>query len=81
MDTEEAILARHRAEKKDLQNKITGMKKQATKSKRKQVNSRCENSNMTYYKGKKKSYKHLETKVRPTSKLRMSLYRKAQMTK
>ncbi|CAR22600.1 deubiquitinase OTU2 [Lachancea thermotolerans CBS 6340] len=42
MDTEEAILARHRAEKKDLQNKIAGMKKQATKSKRKQVNSRCE---------------------------------------
>ncbi|CUS20562.1 LAQU0S01e09450g1_1 [Lachancea quebecensis] len=42
MDSEEAILARHRAEKKDLQNKITGMKKQATKSKRKQVNARCE---------------------------------------
>lgn len=38
----EELLARHRKEKKDLQNKITGMKKQATKSTRKQVNAKCE---------------------------------------
>ncbi|CAI4063405.1 hypothetical protein SKDZ_08G0290 [Saccharomyces kudriavzevii ZP591] len=37
----EDILARHRKEIKDLQNRITGMKKQATKSKRKEVNSKC----------------------------------------
>ncbi|SCV01235.1 LAME_0G14928g1_1 [Lachancea meyersii CBS 8951] len=42
IDAEQALLERHRAEKKDLQNQITGMKKQATKSKRKQVNARCE---------------------------------------
>ncbi|SCU94922.1 LADA_0G12310g1_1 [Lachancea dasiensis] len=41
-ESEESMLARHSAERKDLQNKITGMKKQATKSKRKQVNARCE---------------------------------------
>ncbi|SCU89394.1 LANO_0D04720g1_1 [Lachancea nothofagi CBS 11611] len=41
-ESDDAVLSRHRAEKKDLQNKITGMKKQATKSKRKQVNARCE---------------------------------------
>lgn len=38
----EEILKRHRKEKKDLQNKITGMKKQATKSQRKEVNAKCE---------------------------------------
>lgn len=38
----EDILKRHRKERKDLQNKITGMKKQATKSQRKEVNARCE---------------------------------------
>ncbi|CCD23201.1 deubiquitinase OTU2 NDAI_0B01670 [Naumovozyma dairenensis CBS 421] len=37
----EELLSRHRKEKKDLQNQITGMKKQATKSQRKQVNSKC----------------------------------------
>lgn len=37
------ILARHRKECKDLQNRITGMKKQATKSTRKEVNSKCLN--------------------------------------
>lgn len=37
------ILARHRKETKDLQNRITGMKKQATKSTRKEVNSKCLN--------------------------------------
>lgn len=42
MEAEEAILARHRVERRDLQNRVTGMKKQATKSTRKQVNSRCE---------------------------------------
>lgn len=41
MESEEQILARHRKEKKDLQNQITGMKKQATKSKRKQVVAKC----------------------------------------
>lgn len=35
------LLARHRKEIKDLQNSITGMKKQATKSTRKEVNSKC----------------------------------------
>lgn len=38
----EEILQRHRREKKDLQNKITGMKKQANKSQRKEVNSKCD---------------------------------------
>ncbi|CEP60849.1 deubiquitinase OTU2 LALA0_S02e01024g [Lachancea lanzarotensis] len=42
MGDKEAVLSRHRAEKKNLQNQITGMKKQATKSKRKEVNARCE---------------------------------------
>lgn len=37
----EEVQARHRKENKDLQNKITGMKKQATKSTRKEINSRC----------------------------------------
>ncbi|CAI4500577.1 CPI_1c_G0023080.mRNA.1.CDS.1 [Saccharomyces cerevisiae] len=41
LENMEDILARHRKENKDLQNKITGMKKQATKSKRKEVNSKC----------------------------------------
>ncbi|KAL3234511.1 OTU domain-containing protein 2 [Nakaseomyces bracarensis] len=41
MDSKDEVLARHRKEKKDLQNKITGMKKQATKSKRKEVNNKC----------------------------------------
>lgn len=36
------LLARHRKEAKDLQNRITGMKKQATKSTRKEVNSKCQ---------------------------------------
>ncbi|SCU97502.1 LAMI_0F10308g1_1 [Lachancea mirantina] len=40
--TVETLLAQHRVEKKNLQNQITGMKKQATKSKRKQVNARCQ---------------------------------------
>lgn len=35
------LQARHRKEAKDLQNRITGMKKQATKSTRKEVNSKC----------------------------------------
>ncbi|CCK69659.1 deubiquitinase OTU2 KNAG_0C05610 [Huiozyma naganishii CBS 8797] len=38
----EEILKRHRKEARDLQNQITGMKKQATKSTRKEVNSKCE---------------------------------------
>lgn len=38
----EEILKRHRKEKKDLQNKITGMKKQANKAQRKEVNSKCD---------------------------------------
>ncbi|SCU92051.1 LAFA_0F07646g1_1 [Lachancea sp. 'fantastica'] len=42
MEDEETMLSRHRAERKNLQNQITGMKKQATKSKRKEVNARCE---------------------------------------
>ncbi|AGO10491.1 AaceriABR039Wp [[Ashbya] aceris (nom. inval.)] len=37
-----AVLARHRKEKKDLQNQVTGLKKQASKKNRKQVNARCE---------------------------------------
>lgn len=37
----EELQARHRKEVKDLQNRITGMKKQATKSTRKEVNSKC----------------------------------------
>ncbi|CAI4039367.1 hypothetical protein SMKI_08G0300 [Saccharomyces mikatae IFO 1815] len=41
VETMEDILARHRKENKDLQNRVTGMKKQATKSKRKEVNSKC----------------------------------------
>lgn len=40
--TMEDILKKHRKEKKDLQNKITGMKKQASKSQRKEVNAKCE---------------------------------------
>lgn len=35
------ILSRHKKENKDLQNRITGMKKQATKSTRKQVIAKC----------------------------------------
>lgn len=42
MESKDEVLARHRKEKKDLQNKITGMKKQATKSKRKEVNNKCQ---------------------------------------
>lgn len=37
----EELLTRHKKESKDLQNRITGMKKQATKSTRKQVNAKC----------------------------------------
>ncbi|AAS50809.2 ABR039Wp [Eremothecium gossypii ATCC 10895] len=37
-----AVLARHRKEKKDLQNQVTGLKKQASKKNRKQVNAKCE---------------------------------------
>ncbi|CCF55640.1 hypothetical protein KAFR_0A02020 [Kazachstania africana CBS 2517] len=40
-ETREELVKRHNKEKKDLQNKITGMKKQATKSQRKEVNSKC----------------------------------------
>lgn len=36
------LLALHRKQNKDLQNQITGMKKQATKSTRKQVVAKCE---------------------------------------
>ena len=36
------LLALHRKQNKDLQNQITGMKKQATKSTRKQVTAKCE---------------------------------------
>lgn len=42
MDAREELLAKHRKEKRDLVNRITGMKKQATKAKRKEVNSKCE---------------------------------------
>lgn len=35
------ILSKHKKENKDLQNRITGMKKQATKSTRKQVIAKC----------------------------------------
>lgn len=35
------LLSRHKKESKDLQNRITGMKKQATKSTRKQVIAKC----------------------------------------
>lgn len=38
----EELLATHRKQAKDLQNQITGMKKQATKSSRKQVVAKCE---------------------------------------
>lgn len=38
----EELLAKNRKENKDLQNRITGMKKQATKSTRKQVLAKCE---------------------------------------
>lgn len=38
----EELLAAHRKQNKDLQNQITGMKKQATKSTRKQVVAKCE---------------------------------------
>ncbi|KPI40312.1 OTU domain-containing protein 2 [Cyphellophora attinorum] len=39
----EELLARHRAERKDLQSKITSKKKNATKKTRKGVNDECEN--------------------------------------
>ncbi|AMD22934.1 HHR165Wp [Eremothecium sinecaudum] len=42
MATEEEISARHRKERKDLQNQITSLKKQASKKTRKQVNLKCE---------------------------------------
>ena len=38
----EALLARHRKEQQDLQNRINGMKKQATKARRREVNSKCQ---------------------------------------
>lgn len=37
----EELQARHRKESRDLQNRITGMKKQATKSTRREVSSKC----------------------------------------
>lgn len=40
-ETMQELTARHRKERKDLQNRITSMKKQATKSTRKEVNSKC----------------------------------------
>lgn len=39
----EELLSKHRKEARDLQSQITGMKKQATKSTRKEVNSKCQN--------------------------------------
>jgi OTU domain-containing protein 6 len=39
----EDLLARHRADRRDLQNKITSKKKNATKKTRKGVNDECEN--------------------------------------
>ncbi|SMN21786.1 similar to Saccharomyces cerevisiae YHL013C OTU2 Protein of unknown function that may interact with ribosomes, based on co-purification experiments [Maudiozyma saulgeensis] len=42
----EELLASHRKQNKDLQNQITGMKKQATKSSRKQVVAKCEQLQM-----------------------------------
>ncbi|CDR37238.1 CYFA0S01e08790g1_1 [Cyberlindnera fabianii] len=41
METEEQILSRHRKEDRDLVATVTGLKKQAPKSKRKEVNKRC----------------------------------------
>ncbi|KAL6943008.1 hypothetical protein ACO0RG_001982 [Hanseniaspora osmophila] len=43
IESKECLLARHKKEKKDLQNQVTGMKKQSggNKSKRKQINSKC----------------------------------------
>ena len=38
----EDLLARHRKEQQDLQNRINGMKKQATKARRREVNSKCQ---------------------------------------
>lgn len=35
------LLSRHKKERKDLQNRVTGMKKQATKSARKQIIAKC----------------------------------------
>jgi OTU domain-containing protein 6 len=40
-ETEEQILSRHEKENRDLIATVTGLKKQATKSKRKEVNKKC----------------------------------------
>jgi OTU domain-containing protein 6 len=40
-ETEEQMLIRHKKENKDLIATVTGLKKQATKSKRKEVNKKC----------------------------------------
>lgn len=42
METEEQVIARHRKENKELISKITSMKKQATKSTKKEVSKQCE---------------------------------------
>lgn len=39
--TETELLARHKKETKELIATVTGLKKQATKSKRKEVNKKC----------------------------------------
>ncbi|KAL6947085.1 hypothetical protein ACO0QE_001953 [Hanseniaspora vineae] len=43
VESHDDLLSRHKKEKKDLQNQVTGMKKQCggNKSKRKQINSKC----------------------------------------
>ncbi|GMM34715.1 Otu2 protein [Saccharomycopsis crataegensis] len=41
-ELEESLLAKHRKELKDLQATVTGMKKQANKKNRKQVNKKCQ---------------------------------------
>lgn len=46
-DTEDQLLARHKKETKDLIATITGLKKQASKSKRKEVNKRCLDMELT----------------------------------
>lgn len=40
-ETEEQLIARHKKEQKNLIATVTGLKKQATKSKRKEVNKKC----------------------------------------
>jgi len=41
IETEEQLHARHRKENRDLIATITGLKKQATKSKKKEVQKKC----------------------------------------